>query len=407
MLRVLSLILLCSVCLGLVACAGTPISPDLTLAEEKLIESDNAFGLKVFQEIVAQNGDNNVFISPLSVAMALGMTLNGANGETREAMEATLELSGLTIEEINECYRHLIEVLQGLDPEVRFQLANSIWYELGLDFEQEFIELNKTYFDAEVTGLDFGDPASPAVINGWVHENTNGKIKEIVDQIDPLVVMYLINAIYFKGTWTYQFNEEDSKDDWFNLPDDSEAPCKMMSVEGDFQYYQHSDFQMIDLPYGNGDFSMTILLPTSGTDVDQLVADLNQSNWDQWSNRLSENPVALEFPRFSLEYELTLNDALTALGMGIAFSPGQADFTKMLTADRLWIDEVKHKTFVEVNEEGTEAAAVTSVSMTLSAGSEPHLITMRCDRPFLFFIREHSSQTILFVGKIVEPALSS
>jgi serine protease inhibitor len=406
MLRAFNLILLCCVCLGLIACAGTPVSPELTLAEGKLIESDNSFGLKLFKEITAEDSDNNVFISPLSVAMALGMTLNGADGETREAMEATLELSGLTIEEINESYQHLIKLLAGLDPKVRFQLANSIWYRLGFDFEEEFIDLNKTYFDAEVTGLDFADPASLAVINGWVDENTNGKIKEIVDQIDPLVVMYLINGIYFKGTWTYQFNEEYTRDDWFTLTDGSQSPCKMMSVKSDFQYYENSDFQMIDLPYGNGDFSMTILLPRIGVDINQLTAGLDQANWDQWQNSLSESPVALELPRFSLEYEVTLNDALTALGMGIAFEPGEADFSEMLKNEALWIDEVKHKTFVEVNEEGTEAAAVTSVSMMLSA-AEPELIPMRCDQPFLFLIQEHATKTILFIGKIAEPTPSS
>jgi serine protease inhibitor len=407
MVRVLNLILLCCICLVIVACAGTPFSPELTLAERDLIESDNSFGLELFKEIIAEDQGGNVFISPLSVAMALAMTLNGADAETREAMEATLELSGLSVEEINESYKHLIQVLQGLDPEVRFQLANSIWYRLGFDFEQDFIDLNKTYFDAEVTGLDFTDPETVAVINAWVDENTNGKIEEIVDQIDPNVVMYLINAIYFKGTWTYQFDEEDTKDDLFNLPDGSQTSCKMMSVQGDFQYFDNSDFQIIDLPYGNGDFSMTVLLPKPGKDVDELIAGLNQESWDQWMNSLSQEAVDLELPRFGLEYEMTLNDALTALGMGIAFTP-EADFSNMLKSHDLWIDEVKHKTFVEVNEEGTEAAAVTSVSMALtSAGSEPQLIPMRCDRPFLFLIQEHDSQTMLFVGKIVEPTLSA
>jgi serpin B len=391
----------------IVACAGTPFSPELTLAERDLIESDNSFGLELFKEIIAEDSDSNVFISPLSVAMALAMTLNSADGETRKAMEATLELSGLSVEEINESYDHLIQVLQGLDPEVRFQLANSIWYRLGFDFEEDFIDLNKTYFDAEVTGLDFTDPETVAVINAWVDENTNGNIKEIVDQIDYDVVMYLINAIYFKGTWTYQFDEEDTKDDWFNLPDDSQTSCKMMSIQGDFQYFENSDFQIIDLPYGNGDFSMTVLLPRPGKDVDELIADLDQESWDQWMDSLSQEAVDLELPRFGLEYELTLNDALTALGMGIAFTP-EADFSNMLKSSPLWIDEVKHKTFVEVNEEGTEAAAVTSVSMTLeSAGSDPQLTSMRVDRPFLFLIQEHDSQTMLFVGKIVEPTLNA
>jgi serine protease inhibitor len=397
------------ICIGFMQCSTHSVSPDprvsreLTVSEKRLVESDNQFGLKLFKEIIQEEKDKNVFISPLSVSMALGMTYNGANGETQEAMQKTLELNGLTIQEVNESYKSLIELLTGLDPKVKFQIANSIWYRKSLTFEEEFIDLNKTYFNAEVRGLDFNDPKTVDIINGWVDKNTNGKIKEIVDSpIDPLTVMFLINAIYFKGIWTYQFDKKLTKDDWFTLPDSSKKPCKMMTQDGEFQYFENADFQAIDLPYGNGDFSMTIFLPHSQKDIDSLIAEFNQDNWNKWINSFYKHEVMIEFPKFTLEYELILNNTLKALGMEIAFNPDLADFTKMYKGpESLFISQVKHKTFVQVDEEGTEAAAVTSVEIAMTSAPP----WMRVDRPFVFVIRENKSQTILFIGKIVEPTI--
>lgn len=398
--KILSLILVLCICLGGAQCASSPASArELTSAEQGLVQSDNAFGFKLFTEIVKQEQDQNIFISPLSVAMALGMTLIGARGDTRQAMEATLELSGLTEQEINESYQSLLELLTGLDEKVQFKIANSIWYRQGELIEEEFINLNKTYFDAEVSELDFCDPNAPKVINGWVDENTSGKIEEIVKVIKPSTVMFLINAIYFKGAWTYQFEEESTRDDLFILTDGSQKSCRMMEQEGEFQYFENSDFQAIDLPYGDGHFSMAIFLPREGKNIDSLISEFNQDNWNEWINSFSGEELTLQMPKFTLEYELKLNEVLQALGMGIAFTGG-ADFTGMRESGGLWIDEVKHKTFLEVNEEGTEAAAVTSVTMIESV---PPL--MRVDRPFVFMIRENHSQTLLFMGKIVEPNL--
>lgn len=408
--KIFKLTLLLFVLVGLMQCSVHSTSPtsglprELTTAENNLINSNNKFGLKLFREVIEQeNADTNVFISPLSVAMALGMTYNGANGTTEEAMRTTLEFGNLTIQEINESYQSLIELLINLDPKVIFQIANSIWYRQGYIFEQEFIDLNKTYFNAEVRDLDFNNLNAADTMNEWVDENTNGKITEIVGEpINPLTVMFLINAIYFKGTWTYEFDPEQTQDDWFNMPDGSQTSCKMMRQEDDFQYFESFDFQAIDLPYGEGKFSMTIFLPKPQTDIDSLIAKFNQENWDDWMSSFIKQSGTIQLPKFTLEYGKCLNDILKALGMEIAFEPYQADFTKMRKSGGLWISKVKHKTFVEVNEEGTEAAAVTSVEM-IESGT-PLDFQMRVDRPFIFVIREHNSQTILFIGKIVEPS---
>jgi serine protease inhibitor len=410
LLKILNLFLLLLISICFLQCSKKSVStedevpPDLTLAEKKLIESDNKFGLKLFREIVKEEKDSNVFISPLSVSMALGMTYNGANGETQRAMQKTLEFSGLTIEEVNQCYKHLIESLTQLDPKVEFKIANSIWYRQGLSAKEEFINLCKKYFDALVTGLNFNDPAAADIINAWVEENTDGKIEEIVTApIDPLTVMFLIDAIYFKGTWTYQFDKDETKDAWFRLPDGTRKPCKMMEQRGFYKYLENEDFQAVDLPYGDGDFSMTIFLPYWNTNVDSLIAKFDQENLNDWLSRFSSDSGDIYIPKFTLEYELILNDVLKALEMGIAFTPGQADFSNMYGNVSVWIDEVKHKTFVRVNEEGTEATGATVVEMSLGPG--PPGFWMRVDRPFIFMIRENKSQTVLFIGKIVEPTL--
>ncbi len=406
----LFLVLLIGICL--LQCSKNPVStpdtakddptPGSTWFAPGLVESDNKFGLKLFKEIIKEEKDKNVFISPLSVSMALGMTYNGANGSTQEAMQKTLELSGLTIQEVNVSYKNLIKLLTGLDPKVQFQIANSIWYRQSLTPEEEFLNLCKEYFNALVSGLDFSDPNAAKIINAWVDENTNGKIKEIVDApIHPLTVMFLINAIYFKGTWTYQFDENLTTDDWFTLPDGSRKLCQVMSQRSLYKYFSNDDFKAVDLPYGERRFSMTIFLPTYGACVDSLIMKFDHENFNYWLSCFSSDSGDIHIPKFKLEYERGLNDILKVMGMEIAFNPYQADFTKMYREGGVWIDTVKHKTFVEVNEEGTEAAAVTSVEGTLGPG--PSGFRMRVNRPFVFVIRENQSQTILFIGKIVEP----
>jgi serine protease inhibitor len=374
---------------------------ELTSLEKQLIESDHHFGLKLFREVARTESNKNVFISPLSVAMALGMTFNGAAGETEEAMRNTLEFEEFSNQEINESFRSLISLLIQLDPRVIFEIANSIWYRNTFQVEQEFININKTYFNAEVNALDFSSPTAPDVINGWVDQKTHGKIKEIIDQIDPLVVMVLINAIYFKGTWTYEFDPDQTQDDWFTTYNGTQVDCRMMRQENTFEYLETDDFQAVDLPYGNGQFSMTVFLPEPGTAVNDWIAQITLEDWRAWIGQFSTTRGTLYFPKFILEYKINLNQVLTNLGMGIAFDPNRADFTKINPRGDLFISGVLHKTFVEVDEQGTEAAAVTAVEVgTTSIDGPPTGFCMRVDRPFLFVIREHHSGTILFIGKV-------
>jgi serpin B len=336
------------------------------------------------------------------------MTLNGAAGETQAAMEQTLEFTGMTTDDINQSYRSLIDLLTNLDRNVAFEIGNSIWYREGMAFEQSFIDVNKEFFDAVVRAINFNHREEAArIMNSWVKEKTRGKISEIVkaDAIDANTVMFLINAIYFKGTWTFEFKKENTRDDVFTKLDGSQIPCKMMNMTGTLSYVENDLFQAVDLPYGNQLFSMTIFLPKLPLDVNALLAELTQENWEAWLASFDDHTIELQFPKFTLEYKLTMNDVLKALGMEIAFDKYRADFTRMYAGpERLFIDEVIHKTFVKVDEEGTEAAAVTSVEIGVES-SEPSYPLMRVDRPFLFVIRDQHSNTILFMGKIVEPKL--
>ena len=372
---------------------------DLTVVEQSLVESSNRFGFELFSEVIAQSDGGNVFVSPLSVSLALGMTTNGARNDTEAAMRATLGYSGLTVDEINRGYRGLIDYLVNLDPKVTMEVANSIWYRQGFEVLQEFIDVNQAFFDAVVRALDFADPGAADTMNAWVADKTHGKIEEIIDPpISGDTVMFLINAIYFKGSWTYRFDKSDTAPGTFHAPA-GDRIVQMMHLRGDLPYLETPDFRAVSLPYGHELYSMTIFVPREGLDIDALAADLTGANWSSWTAGFSSSKLSLGMPRFELEYEKTLNDVLKALGMEIAFTDA-ADFTGINPAGALFIDEVKHKTFVKVNEEGTEAAAATSVEVgKMSASGE-----MRVNRPFLYVIHDKHSKAMLFLGKIVDPS---
>jgi serpin B len=413
----IALFILILLALTLQSCTTKPVDsepPDPTpgppsAAEKSLIESANRFGLTLFKEINAyEEPDTNIFISPLSVSFALGMTYNGAAGETREAMAATLELSGLSPEEINQSYRNVIDLLTQLDPHVKFKIANSIWTRLGFPIAPEFAELSRNYFDAEVRELDFTRPWAADTINHWVDVNTNGKITKVISPpIPDYIVMYLINAIYFNGEWTLPFDTSCTMEWPFFRADGSIVNCALMQTDTVLSYFYNDLFQAVDLPYGDEKFSMAIFLPRASHTVDEIVEQLNDDNWASWLSSFSENELELGLPRFKFEYDIKLNDILMAMGMEIAFDELMADFSNMVTdmsllPGNLYIDFVQHKAFVQVNEMGTEAAAVTVVGVGVTS-IDPELKRMIVDRPFLFVIHERETGSILFMGKVANP----
>ena len=377
----------------------TELPRALSASEQAVIGASNRFAFDLLREASARDTASNVFLSPLSASVALGMTLNGARGETFTGMRGTLGFGALDQNEINASYRSLIDLLLGLDRSVEMRLANSIWVRTGFPLHDSFVQSSRKHFDAEVAELDFNDPAALKTINKWASRSTDGRIERIVDEIPSNVVMYLMNAIYFKGSWTRQFDPKLTRDAAFHREDGGEQRVRMMHrPEMTVRHLRTAEAEMIELPYGRGAFSMTVVLPTRGGTLEGLVASLDAQTWSEWMGQLTERRLDVFLPRFRLEYEKVLNETLEALGMEAAFTPG-ADFMGMSPVRGLYIGEVKQKSFIEVKEEGTEAAAVTSVSMVLSSGPPP----FRADRPFLLIIRERLSGTILFMGAIGAP----
>ena len=389
---------------GLLACfdinfvrhvIGDPVEtiedPDVSI----VASANTRFGFKLLHDLREREPGANIFISPLSISIVLTMTYNGAVGETERAMAKTLEIDDLDLSTINNSNKALRDSLQNPDPKVQISIANSIWSRQGVEFNPEFLERNRVFFGAEIASLDFNSPQAAATINDWVNTNTNGKIKKIVQEIDPEVVLFLINAIYFKGNWQDEFDKSMTRPGIFFLPNGTQKQVQMMRREGNYPYFRGENFEATSLPYGAGRLGMYIFLPNPDSNLNEFLEDLNAENWEHWIPQFRDREHDMMLPRFKLEYEVKLNDTLKALGMEIAFSGG-ADFSGM--GPNLFISEVRHKTFVEVNEEGTEAAAATAVVV---AESEPPVF--RVDRPFFFAIYDAQTKTILFMGTITEP----
>lgn len=380
-----------------------PIPIEISQKAQEILSASNQFGFELLQKAFEESGDNNLMISPLSITQALSMTYNGANGETKTAFENVLHYEGQTTAEVNQSALDLTTALLEVDSKVDIKIANSIWYRQGFSVEQDFINANQTYYNAEVSELDFSNPASKDIINNWVDEKTNHKIDKIVDNINADDIMFLINAIYFKGAWKAEFDKNDTEEKPFYLADGSTKNVAMMKIENDFSVYFEPDYSAIDLPYGQGNYSMVVLLPNDDSSLNELINQLDNEEWNTLMQSMGE-PSAwnLELPKFKFEYENTLNNELIDLGLGVAFSD-LADFTGINKNGGLKISRVKHKTFVEVNEEGTEAAAVTSVVMELTSVG-PNTNTFIIDHPFLFVIKEKYTNAILFIGTVTDPS---
>ena len=332
------------------------------------------------------------------------MAYNGADAETKQAMARALEFQGLNLDELNRAYADLKSALENPDPKVQLQIANSLWARHGLTFKPDFIQRTKQFFSAEVTDLNFDDPSAPATINKWVSEKTKGKIQKIVDQISPDSILFLINAIYFKGVWTKEFDKAKTREDDFTTGAGAQKRLPMMSASGNYRYYENDDFQAVSLPYGAGRTSMYIFLPKAAG-LAGFQKKLSTANWESWMKEFNQMEGDLSLPRFKIEYEITLNDTLKALGMGVAFDGGRANFRGMIeSAQNVYISQVKHKTFAEVNEEGTEAAAVTSTEMRTTSVMRPRQkFQMVVDHPFFCAIRDNTTGTVLFMGSINDP----
>lgn len=381
---------------------------DLSTAEAAISSAANAFGLELYRRLAEEDPEGSLVFSPLSVHLALGMTANGATGTSLAEMRATLGQGDLTEAEANAAYRDLLDLLLDLDPSVELGIANAIFHRPELAVLPDFLELSRGIFDAEVTALDFNDPAAPDVINRWVEEETNGRIEDLVQRIPASWVMALLNAIYFKGSWTERFDPSATSVEDFVRLDGSRVRVDLMhhslqaARDGDIRYLSRPEFEAVELPYGRGAFVMTVLLPPEGVAPSELLASADAETWDAWMAELAQGgAVETYLPRFEIEWEKPLDPELQAMGMRAPYAGG---FGRLVEGgDGLFIDEVRQKAWIEVNEEGTEAAAATIVGVAVCACPPP---VFRADRPFLFAIRERFSGTILFMGQVLDPTAS-
>ncbi|WP_461090768.1 serpin family protein [Spirosoma gilvum] len=393
-----------SVLLTTISCTNSNLTPDTSTASELRVSAPFAsqtaqFAFDVTKQVVAEEGQaKNVFISPLSLHIALGMIMNGANGQTAQEIQKTLKLDAQTLADANKTYQNLMENLPGVDSKVALNLANSVWYRNTFSVETSFQDLLKQSFQAEVSAQDFNDPATLNKINGWASQKTNGKIPKVLDQIQPDNMMFLMNALYFKGDWKTQFDAGKTVDMPFKLASGSTTNVRMMRLKTELNRASRPTYTAFELPYGSDKFAMTVLLPAESSSADALVNSLNDSEWTQLQKAMTSGTIDIGLPKFTMEYEIKLNKALSALGMPTAFTDA-ADFTKINAKGGLTLSFVKQNTFVAVDEKGTEAAAVTTGGISVTSAPMPVL----CDRPFLFVIHEKTSGTILFVGKIADP----
>lgn len=372
---------------------------DQNMISADIIQGNTRFALDLFQQLDKEDREQNIFISPLSISTALSMAYQGAETSTKEAMAEALRYAGMEDNTLNESYKNLIPYLNQLDPKVELNISNSIWLREGEEIKPAFLDTNKDIFRAGVTALDFSADNAAAQINQWISEATNKKIDKMIDSpISSDVIMYLINAIYFKGDWAVQFDSKNTFETQFHSEAGKVSDVMMMSRTGKVEYGQGEDYQAVRLPYGNGKAAMYCILPGEDKTLQDFIASLDESKWNTIQDSIAErDEVLLQLPRFKLEYGIkNLNAGLTALGMGEAFTD-QADFSGI--RDNICISRVLHKAIIEVNEEGSEAAAATAVEMKLTSAlvDAPAFIA---DRPFVFVIADDETGTFLFLGKV-------
>jgi len=384
---------------------GEPVEISTELYQKEIIESANRFAIDLFKPIITDTkGPANIMVSPYSITSALSMTLNGAAGETFDAMRNTLRLEDKTLQEINETYLKLMSEMVPVDERVVLEIANSVWVEKRFPVKQAFISALREYYMAEGKEIDANNPASVDIVNDWIAEKTHDKITEMLDELDPDLTMLLVNAIYFNGKWRYQFDEDETSDQPFYINPSVQKDVPMMHQNENLNVIDIDNAQVVELPYGQGNFTMVVVLPDENTTTAEIMSSLTPEIWGSWMESLSINThdVELSFPRFKYKYKRNLNDDLKSMGMSIAFTD-QADFSNISDIPS-WIGRVLHKSFIETNEEGTEAAAATVVEMVNT--SVPVTVEVNVNRPFLYFIREISTGTILFMGKVSDPSVN-
>jgi serpin B len=390
------------------AVAAAPAAPAPVVGPTAVVNAYNDFACRFQRTLAAQDKGKNVFVSPFSIAVALTMTYNGARGQTAQAMARTLALEGIPRDAVNQCMHTLTDVLQLSSTGATLAVANSLWVCDDVQFKPDFIARVRDNYAAELASVNFLAPDTCGRINGWVSAKTRDKIRDLVPPpaLNKDTLMVLVNAIYFKGQWDAKFDPAQTREREFTNGDGTKSRCKMMEQHGDFAYAQTPLCQAIRLPYVGKRLCMYVFLPAPDKKLEDLLAALDPATWQTWRETLHQEKGTIVLPRFRLEYSAELKKPLSQLGMAIAFDRDHADFLDMATEEaargRICISEVFHKAFVEVNEEGTEAAAATAVVMMRVTAVMPERrpFQMVVDRPFLCVICDEETGAMLFMGAI-------
>ena len=370
---------------------------ELTKAEQDINTASNNFGFEVYHKLYT---GNQMMVSPLSLSLALSMAAYGAEGQTAKEMCATLGFSDFTTEQVSAYYQKMVGALLEADPKTTFEVANSIWADPRIRIKKGFVDGAQKYYSSEVYSADFSTQETVNAVNKWCSDKTHGKINSILDKPDPTLVMALMNALYFYGKWAFEF--EDAKQEDFVAVDGSKVKVEMMHSRNDLQYSEYDGYRMVSLPYGNGAFTMDVILPDSNKSFSNAAMGFNAEILHRLDSYSSTCDVDLKLPKFTFDYTADMTKVLSEMGMPTAFSDF-ADFSGM-AEESLMISQVKQKTFIDVNEKGTEAAAVTFIGfVTTSIGPAPQkrFVEFHADRPFVFVIRERSTGAVLFIGQKV------
>lgn len=401
------LISACCLSVGMLASCSEdePVAPNikynpgtvkLTAAQQAQVENSNEFAWKFFKE-VSKGEQEDVFVSPLSVTYALGMLANGAVGDTQKEILEGLEFRSGKVDDINSlCHQLMIESPK-LDKSTQLSMANAVVVNKKIQLQPTFQSVVKKQYDALVASKDFGSPATLSFINQWASDHTQGMVPKILERINPDGVSYLLNALYFKGIWYRQFDKKHTKKEAFTKADGTKSQVQMMHQKEQFLIGENEMYQTVVLPYGNGSYEMIVVLPREGKKLSDVLVAMNGKQWKDNLKGTRFAEVDLKLPRFTSVYNRELNDVLKLLGMNAMFDPSKANLTKM-SAVSSFVSMVLQKAKIEVDEEGSKAAAFTVVETLTTAAPPSRPIMFHANRPFMYAIAEHSTGTIFFMG---------
>jgi len=378
--------------------------PEASEKADIIRNENNAFGLKLFKELNAKrDGSQNVVISPLSTAMVLGMAYNGTAGATREEFSEILGWDMVNLDQLNRYNRSLIDHLHQESGNIRMSISNSVWFNNRLNINADFLKRNRENFQAFSSAIDNENQSASKLINRWVAQSTNDKIKRVIDEVSTSDMLYILNATYFKGNWKNKFNESKTTETKFHLEDGTSKPVRMMWQKADLNYFDGDRFQLVELPYENENYCMYIFLPDDNVKLDRLIGELNYTSWHENKKKLSlKRNINFGMPRFHCEHAVQMQELLAGMGLEKLFSNKNTNLSG-ITGKQVAISEMMHKAAIDVDEKGTEASAATSVAISFTTLVEDDPFNLIINRPFVFAIEEKQSNTLLFIGKISRP----